>query len=184
MGVLPQPSRLFLPEAVEFIAERKQINMAEAQNTLLDELQRGTMVAHGILPLSSHPNPDVAWAHPATTEELIGRGQWLQPVDWERNRLGRFRKITIESHSLEARFPKPREGVRGARRCPPHSEVEAAVRRYVNQEAGKDTSTSRAWSYVKNELPKATKEQTIAALRKIEGGPKSRGRPRKKNPGH
>jgi hypothetical protein len=185
MGALPKPSPLFLQEAVAFIAERKQINMAEAQDTLLDELRRGTIVARGVLPLTLHPKPDVAWAHhPATTEESIHRGQWFQSVDWKLSRLGRFRDITIESHSLEARFPKSREGVRGTRRRPPHSEVEAAVRRYVDQEAGKSTSITRAWSYVKNELPKATKEQTIAALRKTEGGPKSRGRPRKKNPGN
>ena len=185
MGALPKLSPLYLQEAAAFIAERKQINIAEAQDTLLDELRRGTIVARGVLPLTLHPKPDFAWAHhPATTEESIHRGQWFQSVDWKLSRLGRFRDITIESHSLEARFPKSREGVRGTRRRPPHSEVEAAVRRYVDQEAGKSTSITRAWSYVKNELPKATKEQTIAALRKTEGGPKSRGRPRKKNPGN
>jgi hypothetical protein len=184
MGKLSRPSPLFLRQAAAFIAERKQINIAEAQDTLLDELRRGTIVAGGIIPLSIHPDPDVAWTHPATTEELIGRGQWLhQPVDWKLSRLGRFRDITIESHSLEARFPKPREGVHGARRRPPDSEVKAAVQRYVDRQnsVSEPTSYKGAWREVGKELPETTRDQVEDALREIRGSGK-RGRPRKKNP--
>ncbi len=67
-----------------------------------------------------------------------------------------------------------------ARRRPRSSDVRRVVLNYVDTErkAGRFTSILRLWEYVKKELPAATRDQAIKALRVIEGGPKNRGRPR------
>jgi hypothetical protein len=67
------------------------------------------------------------------------------------------------------------------RRRPTKVQVRRAVQTYVESEREKNCRTSipRMWAFIKNAVPNATRDQAIVELRRIEGGPKRRGRPRK-----
>ena len=66
------------------------------------------------------------------------------------------------------------------RKRPRDAIVRRVVQNYVNgeQSTGLGTAIPRMWDHVKKELPGATHEQAVKALRAIEGGRKRRGRPR------
>ena len=66
------------------------------------------------------------------------------------------------------------------RKRPRDAIVRRVVQNYVNgeQSTGRGTAIPRMWDHVKRELPGATHEQAVKALRAIEGGRKRRGRPR------
>jgi hypothetical protein len=75
------------------------------------------------------------------------------------------------------RIKRPR--LRLPRRRPSVLRVREVVVRYCENEKkdGRSTSIPRMWKYVKEHLPRATRDQAIDALRAIEGS-KERGRPR------
>jgi hypothetical protein len=64
------------------------------------------------------------------------------------------------------------------RHRPSDPDVRRMVQRYCETEKAGNSSTSipRMWEYLKGNLPGATREQGIRALRAIEDGPKDRGR--------
>ena len=84
------------------------------------------------------------------------------------------------THDSPARTPSASVSPLPLRRRPTPFQVRQVVQAYVKSERkiNRGTSIPRMWTSIKKDLPNATRTQAIDELRKIEGGPKNRGRPR------
>jgi hypothetical protein len=98
---------------------------------------------------------------------------WVRNLKCDPNEFDWWLNVEPKASSLKiSRIPK--------RKRPPDAVVRRVVQNYVDEEqsTGLGTAIPRMWNHVKKELPGATYDQAVEALRAIEGGPKQRGRPR------
>jgi hypothetical protein len=131
-------------------------------------------------------SPDTEWENPTDLRHAIGRLlQDFEHVDpfkfgWVGNL--KCNPKEFDRWLNATKVARPSEISRLPRRKRPRKAVlHRVVQNYVNaeQSAGRATAIPRLWDYVKDELPGATYDQAVKALRDIEGGPKQRGRPRR-----
>jgi len=98
---LPSPDSLSLSQAVAFVMQVCHCSKREAKQALQQAGLDARLVAAGMIPLSTHPNPRIREAHPVQRRESLRPADWGGPIDWDTEKVSRYFSVSITRLSIE-----------------------------------------------------------------------------------
>jgi hypothetical protein len=137
-----------------------------ATERLCRALRDGAVTAEGNLPLNALPDVDRAWAsNPAVRRERIDSADSFREIDWERNRVGRYREIEIHNVEFDRLLSAQQRQAKSPVPRPPDAEVQRLIRDYLSEVAnsGENPSQRAASDFAKKTLPGTTRDRSTSA---------------------
>jgi hypothetical protein len=81
--------------------QRCHCSKREAKQALQQAGLDDRLVAAGMIPLSTHPDPKIREAHPFRKREPLRPGDWAGQIDWDAGKVGPYFSVSITRPSLE-----------------------------------------------------------------------------------
>jgi hypothetical protein len=106
---LPEARWLPLREVAAFVSRRCECGTAEARAALHQAFREGAITANGLVPDWTGGDADLAWARSRGKSRPadLQPADWYMPVEWDRDRVERFREVRVERSILERWLDPP-----------------------------------------------------------------------------